>query len=96
MRSTLVAGALAASAVALPAATLQAFDNSCIISGSTDRTCASESWASGLPEFESRILTAGYGDPTDPFESRITTRGFGDPLEDFRSDTPSPFVIILR
>lgn len=96
MKSTLAVSVLAASAVVLPTFPSQAFVNSCIISGSTDRTCASESWASGLPEFDSRVLTAGYGDPADPFESRIATRGFGDPLENFSSDKPSPFLLIIR
>lgn len=96
MRSTLAGVALAACAVALPAVTSQAFENSCIISGSTDRTHASESWASGLAEFESRVQTNGHGAPTDPFESRIATWYFGDPLEKFRSDKPSGFSILVR
>ena len=96
MKSTLTAVALAASAAALPAVTLQAFENSCIISGSTERSCASEDWASEMSEFESRAQTSGYGAPTDPFESRVATRGFGTPLENFSSDKPSPFILILR
>ena len=96
MKSTLIAVALAASAAALPAVTLQAFENSCIISGSTERSCASTDWASELQDFESRVLSAGHGAPTDPFESRVLTWGFGGPLEDFRSDKPAAFTIILR
>ena len=96
MKRTLTTIALAASAVALQAVTLQTFGSSCIISGSTERFCASTGWASEMPEFESRTLTAGIGAPTDPFESRVFTWGFGDPLENFRSDKPFPFTFILR
>lgn len=96
MKSTFIAVALAASAAALPAVTLRAFENSCIISGSTERSCASTGWASEMSEFESRTLTIEHGAPTDPFESRALTWGFGDPFKDFRSDKPSGVTIILR
>ena len=95
MKRTLTTIALAASAVALQAVTLQTFGSSCIISGSTERPCATVAYAE-KGDLEGRAVTASYGSPIDPLESRFKTHGFCEPLAEFRSDKRDYFVIFIR
>lgn len=95
MKPTLAATALAAGA-ALSSATLQAADaNSCIISGSTARDCATAAYADA-GDLDARSTTVGLGTPLDPFEARSQTRDFGDALAYFRTDEPRGYVIVFR
>lgn len=96
MKTTLAAAAFTVGALAFPRDILSATsENTCIIAGSTERTCATVAYASagGL---DSRAGTAGYGTPLDPFETRVLTCDFGEALDRFRTDEPHGCIIIIR
>ena len=96
MNPKLAATVLAAGAAVLPAATLQATTvNSCIISGSTARDCATTAFAAA-DNLDARAATIGFGAPLDPFEARIQTRDFGEAMARFRTDEPRGCVIVFR
>jgi len=96
VKSAFVAAALAIGTVLLPSSALQAIGgSSCIISGSTDRPCASKCYAPDAA-IELVASSVGFGLPIDPFESRCQTRDFGAPLKRFRSNEPRGCAIIIR
>ena len=97
MKLSFVAATLAMGAAALPSVgDLRATaENSCIISGSTERPCATVAYAE-KGDLEGRAVTASYGSPIDPLESRFKTHGFCEPLAEFRSDKRDSFVIFIR
>lgn len=96
MKPKLTATVLAVGTAVLPAATLQATTvNSCIISGSTARDCATTAFAAA-DNLDARAATIGFGAPLDPFEARIQTRDFGEAMASFRTDEPRGCVIVFR
>lgn len=70
---------------------------SCIISGSTDRSCSTMALdESGTYELDSRVATACEAAPEEILDSRILTIGFGAALKSFRSDKPRGYTVIIR
>lgn len=98
MRTFPVAAALTAGVVTMTTIAGQTvFGNSCIIAGSTDRACASETWdESGTFALDTRIRMRRFGEPHAVFDSRFSATRFGDPLERFRSNEPTGAIIIVR
>ena len=98
MRTSLVAAALTTGVATMSTIAGQsAFGNSCIIAGSTDRACASETWdESGTFALDTRIRMHRFGGPHAVFDSRFSATRFGDPLERFRSNEPTGVFIIVR
>ena len=70
-------------------------ENSCIISGSTVRSCATTAWAEA-GDLEARSQTCQFDGPLAELEARVTTKDFGAPLDDFSSEKPIGTVIIIR
>lgn len=69
--------------------------NSCILSGSTERSCATTAWAEP-GDLEARSQTRQFDEPLAELEARVTTKDFGAPLDDFCSEKPVGTVIIVR
>ena len=95
-KAAFAAVALAAGAVTLPSVSGYA-GASCIVSGSTDRACASEAWdESGELALDTRVTMRRFGVPYDWFDSRVLSIGFGDPLPRFCSRDPQGVVVLVR
>ena len=95
-KAAFAAVALAAGAVTLPSVSGYA-GASCIVSGSTDRACASEAWdESGELALDTRVTMRRFGVPYDWFDSRVLSIGFGDPLPRFCSRDLQGAVILVR
>lgn len=69
---------------------------SCIISGSTERSCASETWDLALEALDARVCAECSDEAYESFDSRVFAWGYGNPLRRFKSTKPTGFTLLIR
>ena len=69
---------------------------SCIISGSTERSCASETWDLALEALDARVCAECSDEAYESFDSRVFAWGYGNPLRKFKSIQPTGFTLLIR
>lgn len=93
-RRKTVISAFASLAVALFLGQVQA--GSCIISGSTERSCASEAWDLALDALDARVCAECSDEAYESFDSRVFAWAHGNPLRKFKSTQPTGFTLLIR
>lgn len=69
---------------------------SCIVSGSTERSCASEVWDSALEALDARVFAECSDEAYESFDSRVFAWAHGNPLRKFKSTQPTGFTLLIR